>query len=1682
MAPMLRGLKKRWLLLIGGVALGGLAALLFGGAWSGRTPAVDEAAVEQRALRAAMKQINAERRALSASPTQLAPIAPTTEAPEPAVGGVEDSAVPTPVPPEGFSFVEAPLPMAKAPLAPDESPPATEPETNGLDWLGTAESLALVRRQAERAERDWSFGWLRLARDVPASTVAAALRAHGGELLGAAGHLARVRLPADQERLRAVDTLPFVAAVGAMPTLRKLMSMPNDTLAAGAGEQTPVLITLMTDDADGRWRRALEDMGAAVGRFRADVRVYPANVDAAALRAIAAADFVAAVQPVGVVRVAHDLAVPAMGADGLRTFSGSPGVFSGAGAGGAGASVPVGVMDTGLNINHLDISSNRQSICGVNFQNEEDVDLWLDENGHGTHVTGTLLGNGYHDPQFAGVAPGVQHIRFAKVLGIEGGGTELGIWGGMDYFAAPSSCAGGASTAALMPLIVNMSLSADNLFHEGTGAEERKVDGLVWAHRQLYVVVHGNREIYGFSGIGSAKNTLAVGAVRNDGELAAFSSRGPTFDGRLQPQVVASGVQVRSAKGNGSADGYFIQSGTSMATPAVAGVAALLMDASAAHKEQPALVRARLMASAIKPDAWLEATARFPAHNSDGPGELQDQYGLGKVSAHTSVLNRDAADGWLSGSGVSEPQGGEYAWQDVVVPAGASRLDLVLTWDEPPAEPVGRTVLNDLDLWLDADGDCGSGACGEHSSRSRKDNVEWIIVRNPAPGTYRAKVAAHRLYGTAPRAALAWTVIRGPSTPTLEVRADKTILRGHGEHDLRVSVSTDSYVAAGARLVVSCRAADGTTDCEAIGLSNLRVNRQDGVPITEPNAARSDGIDDLVPVLPTVNLAEEVVLPLGEVVVGEVQTVDLTVSYAEGGPSDAVRLYFTVSAWNAVGASLAVDLVGSGDRAAGNPVPPPDNDHFASAATLADSSGSREFDLLRSTTGPGEVLYQTAGPTGFPGMRGYDIVHSLWYLWRAPSTGLYRFSGRGVPGGPAVDAFGGDRLADLERLAHGNSGTVAFFADADQRLYIRISTVSQSAQGTLHWAQGLPENDDFANATSISGAQGSTDGDNGGAGMELGEWFGSAAATVWFRWTAPRDGDFAFETEKLHNAVMVFVGNTVSDLRLVSGHPGPGLDARIRARDGDVYHVAVATRDGKSTGLPFTLKWSSVDVAADLNFFATAEEVPGESSAGHDVRIDEFPNVEPGEPASTGVRTNWWAWTAPAAGRFTWRLTQTGGLLFRIAAWSGDAMADAQLEAISDERDVTPEFVLDAAAGQRYRISLGFLADDGSAFDYTPSAGARLEWAPTPANDGLAMAIAISGARGEISGDNGYATTEPDEAKGRLGHSSLWWDFRAPSSGAYRFRADGPGRVLAVYRRDGDGYGGLAFLASGDGDVTFTAAADTHYAIRVGSRGAETGGFTLRWHAQNADGTASHTVPFFPAAANESDRESPDHELIEGFARVFNRSERRGDVEIQAFDDAGQAAQDTVTVHLEARQKVHFNSGDLERGNAQKSFITGAVGDGQGDWRLRLTTDLDVDVAVYARALPSGFLTSLHDRAPCVTNRCEVVVFNPASNRNQRSLLRLVNVGDADAAVTIDGVDDNGASPGATVRLQLPAGTARTLTAVELETGNGTGLTGALGDGAGKWELTVEADRQIHVVSLMRSPSGHLTNLSSIVR
>ena len=231
-----------------------------------------------------------------------------------------------------------------------------------------------------------------------------------------------------------------------------------------------------------------------------------------------------------------------------------------------------------------------------------------------------------------------------------------------------------------------------------------------------------------------------------------------------------------------------------------------------------------------------------------------------------------------------------------------------------------------------------------------------------------------------------------------------------------------------------------------------------------------------------------------------------------------------------------------------------------------------------------------------------------------------------------------------------------------------------------------------------------------------------------------------------------------------------------------------------------------------------------------------------------------------------------------------------------------------------------------------------------------------------------------------------------------------------------------------------------------------------------------HEVLLFPPASDPLGRQ--------GFVRVVNRSNETGEVAIDAVDESD-ADYESLSLALGAGETVHFNSDDLELGNAAKG-LTGSTGVGTGDWRLTLRSDLALEVLSYIRT-PDGFLTSMHDVAPIGETGHRVVILNPGSNVNQVSRLRLVNRGGEASAVTVRGIDDSGASPGGEVQFSLPAGAVREYTAAHLEGGD-EAFTGALGDGVGKWRLSVEASSQVRVMSLLESPTGHLTNLSTATR
>ena len=232
--------------------------------------------------------------------------------------------------------------------------------------------------------------------------------------------------------------------------------------------------------------------------------------------------------------------------------------------------------------------------------------------------------------------------------------------------------------------------------------------------------------------------------------------------------------------------------------------------------------------------------------------------------------------------------------------------------------------------------------------------------------------------------------------------------------------------------------------------------------------------------------------------------------------------------------------------------------------------------------------------------------------------------------------------------------------------------------------------------------------------------------------------------------------------------------------------------------------------------------------------------------------------------------------------------------------------------------------------------------------------------------------------------------------------------------------------------------------------------------SSSAPAGSPHHLPLFRAARPER----------EGYLRIVNLSQVPGSVELRAFDQNGRAAAPVSWALGPGGSEVSWR--DLASGSSAHGLPNGI---GEGNWRLELHTSLDIRAMSYLDAGDAVY--ALHPFAPRTDDGASRVgMFNPASNENIAGVLRLVNVGETTAQVEITGIDGHGESPGGAVRTTVPAGATRTFTASELESGNADALSGALGDGEGKWQLLIAADGDLRVLSLLKIPEGLLTNVS----
>ncbi|PBC76269.1 subtilase family protein [Streptomyces sp. TLI_235] len=238
---------------------------------------------------------------------------------------------------------------------------------------------------------------------------------------------------------------------------------------------------------------------------------------------------------------------------------GAPGAWA---AGLDGTGVKVAVLDTGVDRGHPDL--NGRVAQAESFVPGESVD---DGNGHGTHTASTVGGSGAaSDGREKGVAPGAD-LLIGKVLGDDGSGDDSWVIAGMEWAAAQHA------------KVVSMSLGGSDA-SDGTDPLSLAVDRLSAESGALFVVAAGNAGQEAVMGApGAADAALTVAAVDDEDRLASFSATGPRHgDYALKPDIAAPGVDILAAKAGGTAaSGYYqAMSGTSMATPHVAGAAAVL--------------------------------------------------------------------------------------------------------------------------------------------------------------------------------------------------------------------------------------------------------------------------------------------------------------------------------------------------------------------------------------------------------------------------------------------------------------------------------------------------------------------------------------------------------------------------------------------------------------------------------------------------------------------------------------------------------------------------------------------------------------------------------------------------------------------------------------------------------------------------------------------------------------------------------------------------------------------------------------------------------------------------------------------------------------------------------------------------------------------------------------------------
>ncbi len=370
-----------------------------------------------------------------------------------------------------------------------------------------------------------------------------------------------------------------------------------------------------------------------------------------------------------------------------------------------GNGIIVGVGDSFTGRLHADIQ-NRVT---------EDLSV-LDLSLHGSHVTGTLGGNGNINPKHMGIAPEATFV-FTNMSNIV---TNMSTYYTVDSVRITNNSYGTPYDGSYTINSRNIDLQlADSAYDE-----------------LLHVFSAGNEGNRGFNSVNygytAGKNPLVVGNIDQHDVIAPRSSRGPAKDGRIKPEIVASGTEIVSTLYRSS---YGANTGTSMSTPVVTGTAALMYE------------RYKQLHGGMNPNSGLIKALLCNTADDLGNAGPDFTYGFGSVNI------RRALKAMENGDYMSDILGaGNTISYSLTVPAGAAALKVMLYWKDPAAATnAAITLVNDLNLSVTTPSSIvylpwvlnhASGMENNPATRGvdNRNNIEQVTIDAPAGGTYTVTI------------------------------------------------------------------------------------------------------------------------------------------------------------------------------------------------------------------------------------------------------------------------------------------------------------------------------------------------------------------------------------------------------------------------------------------------------------------------------------------------------------------------------------------------------------------------------------------------------------------------------------------------------------------------------------------------------------------------------------------------------------------------------------------------------------------------------------------------------------------------------------------------------------------------------------------------------------------------------